>query len=32
MKIDIFNHVMPVPYLELIEAALLKDPGILQSA
>src|SRR5438477_12390876 len=29
MKIDIFNHVMPVPYLDMMKQHL-KDPGILK--
>src|SRR5258707_3130254 len=29
MKIDIFNHVMPVPYLEMMKQHL-KDQGILK--
>ena len=29
MKIDIFNHVMPVPYLDMMKLHL-KDPGILK--
>ena len=29
MKIDIFNHVMPVPYLDMMKQHL-KDQGILK--
>jgi len=29
MKIDLFNHVMPLPYLDMMKLHL-KDPGILK--